>query len=207
MPARMLDIHPVNPEPRLIREAADVMRSGGLIVYPTDSCYALGFHIGDKGPIREVRRIRQDDKHHNFGLICRDLSEIATYARIDNWHYRMLKAHTPGPYAFILKASRSVPRRLQNERRKTIGIRIPDHPVPLALAHELGEPFMSSTLLLPGDDFPLTDPDDIFDRLKHDVDLVVAAGNCGVEPCTVVDMTGDFPVVQREGKGSTEDFA
>lgn len=207
MVARRLDIHPENPEPRLIRQAADVMRAGGLIVYPTDSCYALGFQIGDKGPIREVRRIRKDDKSHNFGLICRDLSEIANYARIENWHYRMLKAHTPGPYAFILQASRSVPRRLQNERRKTIGIRVPDHPVPLALAEELGEPFMSSTLILPGEEFPMTDPDEILDRLRNDVQLVVASGNCGIEPCTVVDMTGDFPVVLREGKGSSEDFA
>ncbi len=204
--SRLLEIHPTHPEPRLIRQAADVLRAGGLIVYPTDSCYALGFHLGDKAPIREIRRIRQTDKAHNFTLVCRDLSEIATYARVDNWHYRMLKAHTPGPYTFILKASRSVPRRLQHERRKTIGIRVPDHPVPLALLAELGEPFMSSTLLLPGDELPMTDPEEMLRRLRNDVELVIDSGSCGVEPTTVVDMTGDFPVVLREGKGPAGDF-
>ncbi len=189
--SRLLEIHPTHPEKRLIRQAADVLRAGGLIVYPTDSCYALGFHIGDKAPIREIRRIRQTDKAHNFTLVCSDLSEIATYARVDNWHYRMLKAHTPGPYTFILQASRSVPRRLQNERRKTIGIRVPDHPVPQALIAELGEP----------------DPEEMLRRLKHDVELVIDSGSCGIEPTTVVDMTGEYPVVLRAGKGASEDFA
>ncbi len=205
--SRLLEIHPTHPEKRLIRQAADVLRAGGLIVYPTDSCYALGFHIGDKAPIREIRRIRQTDKAHNFTLVCSDLSEIATYARVDNWHYRMLKAHTPGPYTFILQASRSVPRRLQNERRKTIGIRVPDHPVPQALIAELGEPFMSSTLMLPGDEVPMTDPEEMLRRLKHDVELVIDSGSCGIEPTTVVDMTGEYPVVLRAGKGASEDFA
>ena len=204
--SQLLHVHPVNPERRLIRQAAEVLRGGGLIVYPTDSCYALGFHIGDKAPIREIRRIRQTDKAHNFTLVCRDLSDIAAYANVDNWHYRMLKAHTPGPYTFILKATRSVPRRLQHQKRKTIGIRVPDHPVPQALLEEMGEPFMSSSLILPGDDLPMTDPEEMAQRLKNDVELVIASGSCGIEPTTVVEMTGEFPVVLREGKGAVEDF-
>lgn len=204
--SQLLHVHPVNPERRLIRQAAEVLRGGGLIVYPTDSCYALGFHIGDKAPIREIRRIRQTDKAHNFTLVCQDLSDIATYANVDKWHYRMLKAHTPGPYTFILKATRSVPRRLQHQKRKTIGIRVPDHPVPQALLEEMGEPFMSSSLILPGDDQPMTDPEEMAQRLKNDVELVIASGSCGIEPTTVVEMTGEFPVVLREGKGAVEDF-
>jgi tRNA threonylcarbamoyl adenosine modification protein (Sua5/YciO/YrdC/YwlC family) len=204
--SQLLEIHPVNPEPRLIRQAANVLRGGGLIVYPTDSCYALAFRIGDTDPIREIRRIRQTDKAHNFTLVCRDLSEIATYANVDNWHYRMLKAHTPGPYTFILKATRSVPRRLQHEKRKTIGIRVPDHPVPQALLAEMGEPFMSSTLILPGDELPMTEPKEMARRLKADVELVIDSGSCGIEPTTVVDMTGDYPLVLRTGKGATDDF-
>jgi len=204
--AQLLEIHPLNPEPRRIRQAANALRAGGLIVYPTDSCYALAFHIGDTGPIREIRRIRQTDKAHNFTLVCRDLSEIATYAKVDNWQYRMLKAHTPGPYTFILKATRSVPRRLQHEKRKTIGIRVPDHPVPQALLAEMGEPFMSSSLILPGDELPMTDPAEMAERLKADVELVIDSGSCGIEPTTVVDMTGEYPVVLRAGKGTTDDF-
>ncbi len=205
--AQLLEIHPVNPEPRRIRQAADVLRTGGLIVYPTDSCYALAFRIGDTAPIREIRRIRQTDKAHNFTLVCRDLSEIAAYAKVDNWQYRMLKAHTPGPYTFILQATRSVPRRLQHEKRKTIGIRIPDHPVPQALLAEMGEPFMSSSLILPGDELPMTDPAEMAVRLKADVELVIDSGSCGIQPTTVVDMTGEYPLILREGKGSTDDFA
>ena len=189
-----------------MKQVADVLRGGGLIVYPTDSCYAFGFHMGDKGPIREIQRIRNTDKSHNFTLVCRDLSDISEFAQVENWHYRMLKAHTPGPYTFILQANRSMPRRLQNERRKTIGIRVPDHPVPQALLEELGEPFMSSTLLMPGDDVPMTDPDDMLRRLNNDVDLIVWSSSCGIEPTTVVEITGDYPVVLRKGKGSTEDF-
>jgi len=204
--SQLLQIHPVNPERRLIAQAAQVLRAGGLIVYPTDSCYAIGFHIGDAAPIKEIRRIRQTDKAHNFTLVCRDLADISTYAKVDNWHYRMLKAHTPGPYTFILQATRSMPRRLQHDKRKTIGIRVPDHPVPLALLEELGEPFMSSSLIMPGDEFPMTDPDEMAERLKNDVALVLDSGNCGIEPTTVVDMTGDFPKLLRAGKGGTEDF-
>jgi len=204
--SQLLQIHPVNPERRLIAQAAQVLRAGGLLVYPTDSCYAIGFHIGDTTPIKEIRRIRQTDKAHNFTLVCRNLADISTFAKVDNWHYRMLRAHTPGPYTFILQATRSMPRRLQHDKRKTIGIRVPDHPVPQALLEEMGEPFMSSSLIMPGDEFPMTDPDEMAERLKNDVALVLDSGNCGIEPTTVVDMTGDFPKLLREGKGGTEDF-
>lgn len=204
---RFISIHPLNPEPRLVRQIVAVLRAGGLIVYPTDSCYAFGFHLGDKVPIREIQRIRQTPKSHNFTLVCRDLAEIAAYARVDNWQYRMLKAHTPGPYTFILRASREVPRRLQHEKRKTIGIRVPDHPVSQAILTELQEPLMSSTLLLPGDEVPLTDCSEILERLKGDVELIVDAGSCGIEPTTVIDLSGEVPAVLRQGKGSTAGFA
>jgi tRNA threonylcarbamoyl adenosine modification protein (Sua5/YciO/YrdC/YwlC family) len=204
--ADLLEIHPVDPEPRKIRRIADVIRQGGLIVYPTDSCYAFGFQMGDKAPIREIQRIRQTPKEHNFTLVCRNLAEIAAYARVDNWCYRMLRAHTPGPYTFILVATRDVPRRLQHEKRKTIGIRVPDHPVSQALLAELDQPIMSSTLILPGDDLPMTDCEEMTRALKNDVDLIVDSGSCGIEPTTVVDLTGSFPVVLRRGKGSAEDF-
>jgi tRNA threonylcarbamoyl adenosine modification protein (Sua5/YciO/YrdC/YwlC family) len=201
-----ISIHPVNPEPRKLQRVADVIRRGGLVVYPTDSCYAFGFHMGDKAPIKEIQRIRQTDKKHNFTLVCRDLSEIAAYAKVDNWCYRSLKAHTPGPYTFILQATRDLPRRLQNEKRKTVGIRIPEHPITQALLEELGEPLMSSTLIMPGDELPMTDCDEMAQRLRGEVDLIVDGGSCGIEPTTVIDLTGSFPVILREGKGSTEDF-
>jgi tRNA threonylcarbamoyl adenosine modification protein (Sua5/YciO/YrdC/YwlC family) len=203
----VVEIHPLNPERRRITRVVEVLRGGGLVVYPTDSCYAFGFHMGDRKPVREIQRIRQTPRTHNFTLVCRDLSDIATYARVDNWCYRTLKAHTPGPYTFILTATRELPRRLQNERRKTIGIRVPDHPVSQAILAALGEPLMSSTLLLPGDDLPMTDADEMRQRLKGDVDLIVNSGSCGVEPTTVVDLTGDFPIIVREGKGPAADFA
>jgi tRNA threonylcarbamoyl adenosine modification protein (Sua5/YciO/YrdC/YwlC family) len=201
-----ISIHPVNPEPRKLQRVADVIRRGGLVVYPTDSCYAFGFHMGDKAPIKEIQRIRQTDKKHNFTLVCRDLSEIAAYAKVDNWCYRSLKAHTPGPYTFILQATRDLPRRLQNEKRKTVGIRIPEHPITQALLEELGEPLMSSTLIMPGDELPMTDCDEMAQRLKGEVDLIVDGGSCGIEPTTVIDLTGSFPVILREGKGRAEDF-
>ncbi|MGI9292202.1 MAG: L-threonylcarbamoyladenylate synthase [Gammaproteobacteria bacterium] len=203
----LLQIHPDNPERRRIGRAVEALRAGGLIIYPTDSCYAFGFHMGDKKPIREIQRIRQTPRNHNFTLVCRDLSEIAIYAKVDNWCYRALKAHTPGPYTFILSATRDVPRRLQNPRSKTIGIRIPDHPVPQAILDELGEPMMSSTLLLPGDELPINDAEEMQRRLKGDVDLILDCGSCGIEPTTVVDLTSDYPVVLREGKGPADDFA
>jgi len=201
-----IEIHSINPERRQIRRVADVIRSGGLVIYPTDSCYAFGFHMGDKRPALEIQRLRKTSRTHNFTLVCRDLAEISTYAKVDNWRYRTLKAHTPGPYTFILPATRDVPRRVQNQKRKTIGIRVPDHPVPQALLAELGEPIMSSTLLMPGDDLPMTDIDEMARLLKGDVELIVDAGSCGVEPTSVIDLTGDYPVVLRHGKGSTEDF-
>lgn len=201
-----IDIHPVNPQSRKLRHVAQVIRQGGLVVYPTDSCYAFGFHMGDRAPVKEIQRIRQTSRDHNFTLVCRDLSEISSYAKVENWCYRALKAHTPGPYTFILRATRDVPRRLQHDKRKTIGIRIPDHPVPLALLDELGEPLMSSTLLLPGDELPMTDTDEIAHRLRGDVDVIIDSGSCGVEPTTVVDLTGSYPVVLRHGKGTAEDF-
>jgi tRNA threonylcarbamoyl adenosine modification protein (Sua5/YciO/YrdC/YwlC family) len=204
--AELVEIQPVNPEPRRIARVVEELRAGKLVVYPTDSCYAFGFHMGDKNPIREIQRIRQTSRTHNFTLICRDLAEISTYAKVDNWCYRLLKAHTPGPFTFILPATRDVPRRLQNPRSKTIGIRVPDHPVPQAILAALGEPFMSSTLMLPDDDLPMTDTDEMARRLRGDVDLIIDAGSCGIEPTTVVDLTGSFPVLLREGKGKTDDF-
>lgn len=204
--SRYLEIHPVNPQPRLIEQAAAVIRDGGLVVYPTDSCYAIGCHIGDKAAQDRIHRIRRTDQSHNFTLVCRDLSEIATYARVDNWVYRLLKAHTPGPYTFILRATSEVPRRLQNPKRRTIGIRVPDHPVPQALLKTLDEPIMSSTLILPGDDRPLTDPWEMQERLAHDVDLVIDSGSCGLEPTTVVDLTGDQPHILRQGRGNPSVF-
>lgn len=204
--AEYLAVHPDNPQQRLIRSAVEIVRKGGLMVYPTDSCYALGCHIGDKGAMERVRRIRQVDEHHNFTLICRDLSELALYAIVDNIQYRSLKAATPGSYTFILKASREVPKRLLNPKRKTIGVRVPDHNVTRALLEEMGEPLLSSTLMLPGDELPLNDMDEIRDRLDHDVDLILDGGPCGVDMTTVVDLTGDTPVVVRHGKGSTAPF-
>ena len=195
------ELHPVSPQRRLIRQAVEIVRRGGVIAYPTDSCYALGCHIGDKAALERVRRIRQADRHHHFTLVCRDLSEIGKYARVDTWQFRLLKACTPGAYTFLLPATRETPRRLQNERRRTIGIRVPDHPVPLALLEELGEPLMSSTLMLPGDELPLTDGREIRARLEHQIDAVLDGGNCGLEPTTVVDLAVSPPVVLRQGKG------
>ena len=200
--AQFFSIHPDNPQPRLIKRAADIVRAGGVIVYPTDSCYALGCHLGDKAAMERMRAIRQVDARHHFALICRDLAEIATYARVDNRQFRLLKATTPGSYTFILRATREVPKRLQHPSRRTIGLRIPDHGVVRALLTELGEPLLSTTLLLPGDDAPLNDVGIIRARLEHHVDLILDGGSCGIEPTTVVDLTGDAPVITRAGKGS-----
>jgi len=204
--AQYFSIHPVNPQPRLIHQAVEIVRAGGVIVYPTDSCYALGCHIGDKNAMERMRAIRQIDARRHFALVCRDLSEIATYARVDNRQYRLLKSATPGCYAFILEASREVPKRLQHPSRRTIGIRVPDHPVVRALLDELGEPLLSSTLLLPGDDTPLNDPHEIRERLEHQVDLILDAGSCGIEQTTVVNLTGAVPEITRVGKGATAVF-
>lgn len=195
-------IHPDNPQARLIRRAADIIRSGGIIVYPTDSCYALGCHIGDKAAMERIRAIRGVDARHHLTLVCRDLSELATYAKVDNSQFRLLKAATPGSYVFILEATRELPKRLQHPKRRTIGLRIPDHPVVDALLMELGEPILSSTLLLPGDELPHTDAAEIRERLEHQVELVLDGGSCGIEPSTVVDLTGAEPLLVRAGKGA-----
>lgn len=201
-----ISIHPRNPQQRLVRQACEVVRAGGLVTYPTDSCYAFGWHLGDRDAADRVRRLRNTSRDHNFTLVCRDLAEIATFARVDNWQYRLLRSHTPGAYTFILRASREVPRRLQHPKRQTIGIRVPDHPVPLALLGELGEPLMSSTLMLAGHDVALSDPDEIAAAVDGSVDLMIDSGGCGVEPTTVVDLTGEYPVVLRAGRGDVTDF-
>lgn len=204
--ARYIIVHPLNPEPRLIQRAADIVRAGGLIVYPTDSTYALGCHPGDKAAVERMRAIRQVDARHHFALVCRDLAEIATYAKVDNRQFRLLRAATPGCYTFILQATREVPKRLQHPSRKTIGLRVPDHPVMRALLEALGEPLLTSTLLLPGDDVPLNDMEEIRRRLDHHVDLIIDGGPCGIELTTVVNLTAETPVVIREGKGSLAPF-
>ncbi|WP_341937014.1 L-threonylcarbamoyladenylate synthase [Marinimicrobium sp. C2-29] len=204
--AQFFQIHPDNPQDRLIRQAVDIVRKGGIIAYPTDSAYALGCHIGDKMALDRIRLMRRLDKHHNFTLMCRDLSELATFARVDNQVFRLLKNHTPGPFTFILPGTSEVPRRLMHPKRKTIGLRVPDNRIALALMEELREPLMTSSLLLPGDTLPISDPIDIRERLEHQIELVIDGGNCGLEPTTVVDLTGDVPVVTRQGKGDASAF-
>ena len=199
--AKYIEVHPDNPQPRRVSEIVETIREGGLIAYPTDSSYAFGCHIGDKRAMDRIRRIRRTDKDHNFTLVCSDLSEISTYARVDNWAYRMLKSMTPGPYTFILPATREVPKRLQHPKRRTIGLRVPDHPLVRAVLQELGEPIMSSTLLLPGDDLPLTDPHDIEDRIGHEIDLIIDAGPTGIEPTSVIDISEDRVEILRVGRG------
>jgi len=199
--AQYFELHSQNPQLRLIRRAAEIVRNGGLIAYPTDSCYALGCHIGDAAALERLRRIRGADRHHHFTLVCRDLSEIGRYARIDTWQFRLLKSATPGPFTFLLPATRETPRRLQHPKRRTIGIRVPDHPVPQLLLSELGEPVMSSTLLLPGDELPLTDGDQIRARLEHQLDAILDGGHCGIEPTTVIDLAVSPPLLVRAGKG------
>ena len=201
-----LELHPKTPQARFLRQAADCLADGGVIAYPTDSCYALGCQIGDKAAQERIRAIRQVDERHHFTLVCRDLSEIAYYARVDNAAYRLLRATTPGSYTFILRASAEVPSRLQNQKRRTIGLRIPEHRVAQALLEELREPLLSSTLILPGDDLPLNDAEEIRARLEHQVDLVMDAGSCGVQMTTVVDLTSDMPEIVRLGKGRPEPF-
>ena len=199
-------VHPTHPQPRLIAQAAAIIRDGGVIAYPTDSCYAIGCQIGDKEAMQRLRIIRKIDDKHHLTLMCRDLSEIATYAQVDNVQYRLLKKLTPGSYTFILQASREVPRRLLHPRRKTIGMRVPEHAVAQALLAALGEPLLSATLILPGDAAPLNDAQEIRSRLEHAVDLVLDAGSCGIDPTTMVDLTGAVPQLLRQGKGSVEPF-
>lgn len=204
--SQYFQLHPTHPQHRLIARAAEIMRSGGVVAYPTDSCYALGCPIGDKDAMVRLRRIRGVDERHHFTLMCRDLSEIAAYARVDNAQFRLLKACTPGSYTFILEGTRELPRRVLHPKRKTIGLRIPDHPVALALLGEVREPLLSTTLILPGDDEPLTDGIAIRERLEHDVDAVLDAGSCGVVPTTVIDLTGAVPEIVRRGKGPVAPF-
>ena len=201
MAAEWLELHPVDPQKRWLQRAADRVRDGAVIAYPTDSCYALGCHLGDKDAAERVRAIRGFDRHHLFTLVCRDLAEIATYARVDNWQYRLLKNLTPGPYTFILEATREVPRRLQHEKRKTIGIRVPEHRVARALLELLDEPLMSCTLQFPDADGPVGDPGDWREELENKVDLVLDGGLCGTVPTTVLDLTGAAPVLVRQGRG------
>ena len=205
--AKLIEIHPTDPQPRRVKSIVDIIHSGGLIAYPTDSSYAFGCHIGDKKAIDRIHRIRQTDRKHNFTLVCADLSEISVYARVDNWAYRMIKSMTPGPYTFILPASREVPKRLQNPKRRTIGLRVPDHRLVQVMLAELGEPIMSSTLSLPGDSTPLTDPLEIEARIGHQIEAIIDAGPAGVEPTSVLDLSSGTVEVLRAGRGDVSQFA
>jgi tRNA threonylcarbamoyl adenosine modification protein (Sua5/YciO/YrdC/YwlC family) len=204
--SQFFTIHPTNPQSRLIKQAADLVRNGAVIAYPTDSCYALGCHLGDKGAVARIRQIRGVDDKHHMTMVCRDLSELARYARVDNVQFRLLKNNTPGSYTFILEATKEVPKRLQHPKRSTIGVRIPDHPVALALLEELGEPLISSTLILPNEEFAMNDAEQIRDLLQHQIDLVVDGGAVGLDATTVIDLTKDTPVVVRFGKGDVSPF-
>ncbi|MEM7431766.1 MAG: L-threonylcarbamoyladenylate synthase [Pseudomonadota bacterium] len=199
--ARILEVHPTHPQPRLIASIVQTIRSGGLIAYPTDATYAFGCHIGDAQAIQRIRRIRRTDKRHNFTLVCSDLSEIGVYARVDNWAYRLIRALTPGPYTFILPASREVPKRIQNPNGRTIGLRVPDHAVVHAMLEALGEPIMSSTLILPDDTGPMTDPLEIDERIGKQIEAIVDAGPVGLEPTSVIDLTEGYANVVRVGCG------
>lgn len=204
--SQFFSIHPDNPQPRLIKQAIEILQKGGVIAYPTDSCYALGCQLGNKEAVERITRIRGFDGKHNYTLVCADFSELATYAKVDNQQFRMLKQLTPGPYTFVLMATREVPRRLMQAKRKTIGLRVPDNAIAKALVAEMGEPIMSATLMLPGEEQPLFDAWEIRDRLEHQVDLVVDGGYCGLEPTTVVDLSDENPVIVRRGLGDTSLF-
>jgi tRNA threonylcarbamoyl adenosine modification protein (Sua5/YciO/YrdC/YwlC family) len=195
------DLHPANPQPRLIKQAADLIDRGGIAAVPTDSSYALVCHLDDKTAAEKLRRIRQVDEKHHLTLLCRDLTELGTFARVNNAQYKLIKHAVPGPYTFILEATKEVPRRLHHPQRKTIGLRVPDHPITLALLESLGQPLLATTLILPGETEPLNDPDAITEALKNQVDAVINAGACPAEPTTVIDLTDDQPVVVRQGRG------
>jgi tRNA threonylcarbamoyl adenosine modification protein (Sua5/YciO/YrdC/YwlC family) len=201
MPAEWLHIHPLNPQRRLLDKVAARLRDGAVIVYPTDSCYALGCHLGDKTATARVSAIRRFGRNHLFTLVCRDLSDLGTYAKVDNIQFRLLKAMVPGPYTFVLRASPEAPRRMQHEKRKTIGLRVPDHAIAQTLLTSLGEPLLSCTLMLPDDELPISDPEQAYHRLHHLVDVVVHGGNCGYNPTTVLDLTEGEPRLIRKGKG------
>ena len=202
--AQFFSVHPEQPQLRLIRQAAEILRAGGVAAFPTDAAYSLGCRLGDAEAVARIRAIREVDERHHFTLMCRDLSEIATYARVDNAQFRLLKATTPGSYTFILEGTKELPRRILHPKRKTIGLRIPAHPVPLALLEELDEPMLTSTLSLPGEEQPLNDAGEIRDRLEKRIDLVIEAGSCGLEMTTVVDLTGPVPVLVRAGLGALQ---
>ncbi|WP_434153563.1 L-threonylcarbamoyladenylate synthase [Pseudomonas sp. JZ134] len=204
--SQYIEIHPENPQPRLIRQAVDIIQSGGVIAYPTDSSYALGCRIGEKNAVERIRRIRQLDDKHNFTLVCRDLSELGLYAKVDTSTFRLIKAHTPGPYTFILNATREVPRILLHPKRRTIGVRVPEHPITQALLEELGEPLMSVSLIMPGEKESLSDPYEMRDQLDHLVDLIIDGGMGGLEPSTVISLTDSEPEVLRVGAGDPEPF-
>ena len=205
--AKLIEIHPTDPQPRRVRKIVDRIREGALIVYPTDSSYAFGCHIGDKKVTNRIHRIRKTNNRHNFTLVCADLSEISVYARVENWAYRLIKSLTPGPYTFILPATRQLPKILANPKRRTIGIRVPDHPLVSAMLEELAEPIMSSTLSLPGDDRPLTDPHEIEERIGNEVDVIVDAGPTGLDPTSVLDLSGGSVEIIRVGRGDVSQFA
>lgn len=200
--SQYFEIHPQNPQLRLIKQAVEIIHNGGVVAYPTCSSYAIGCHLGDKSAMERIRRIRQVDDKHHFTLVCSDLSEISTYAKVTNADYRLLKSLTPGPYTFLLKATHEVPRRLMHPKRRVIGIRVVGDPIVKAMLEELGQPIMSSTLILPGQNVPETDAQDIREKLEHEVDLVVDGGNCGFEPTTVINMVEGSPFIVRQGKGT-----
>ena len=204
--SQFFSVHPETPQTRLIHQAVEILNRGGVIVYPTDSAYALGCLLDNKSGAERIKEIRKLPEVHNFTLICKDLSELSRYARVDNSAYRQIKHATPGPYTFVFEASREVPRRIMNPKRKTIGLRVPDNAIAQSLLNELDAPLMSVTLIMPGDDYPLSDPYDIRTTLEHQVDLVIDGGYCGLEPTTVIDMSGDEIVLLRQGLGSSDDF-
>lgn len=204
--AKLIQVHPTDPQPHRVRKIVDRIREGGVIAYPTDSSYALGCRIGDRNAIKRISRIRRTERKHNYTLVCADLSEISVYARVENWAYRLIKSLTPGPYTFVLPATRQLPKILAHPKRRTIGIRVPDHPLVRIMLEELGEPIMSSTLTLPGDDMPLTDPVEIEERIGHDVDLIVEAGSTGIKPTSVLDLSGGAVEVLRAGRGDVSQF-
>jgi tRNA threonylcarbamoyl adenosine modification protein (Sua5/YciO/YrdC/YwlC family) len=200
------EMHPDNPQPRLIKQAADLLHRGGVVAIPTDSSYALVCHLDDKTATDKLRRIRQVDDRHHLTLLCRDLTELGTFAQVSNVQYKLIKRAVPGPYTFILQATKEVPRRVHHPQRKTIGLRVPDHPIALALLEVLGQPLLATTLILPGDTEPLNDPQEIAKRLKNDIDAVIDTGACPAEPTTVIDLTEDMPTVVRQGRGSLEEL-
>lgn len=203
---QLLAVHAENPQPRSLARAAELLRDGAIVAFPTDSCYSLGCHLGDKEALERLRAIREMDERHHLTLMCRDLSEIAKYARVDNAQYRLLKAATPGSYVFILEGTKELPRRVMHPKRKTLGLRVPEHPVALALLEELGEPLLTTTLLLPGFEDPLTEGWEIQDALAGRIELILDGGTCGTEPTTVIDLTGSSPELVRAGKGALAPF-